>query len=1093
MKKRLLSILLCLCTVVSLLPTAAFAAGNTIAPAANTLEALRDAFSKAQSGDTVQLTGDITSSSDSFNYIVINKAVTLDFAGFTIHFNAVGTGASALSGLFYLNNGGSLTLKGPGGAILSGNYSEFVQANTGSKLTVESGTYSSVATTNGDLIIAYGAAVEIKGGALSSKSYYTLGFGDGSINISGGTVTADGTYALVSNGTSLTMTGGTISSNADLTAYVASSGSINMTGGTISNTGSGVALAIQDTAKASTLSGGKITAASGFGIYSASKLTVADGAVITSVSGGGLRSDGTLTITGGSISSDSGIALVNGGSMSMAGGTVHSGSNNSLLNASPAGKSATITGGSLTSDTGIVALNYADGALNISGGSIATTGGDCAVLNYAAGTVNITGGTLAAKNATIINNDAGTVKFSAGTIESIVNFNESGNIVVDGGSIKTIQGATPKNSAGTALRQYPIQITGKPSTPIADGELSFTPAVTYGFSGVTTDSNSMIYLWLPQGETSAVYKTGSEAALSGGLSGAGYTTVLPNFTASVTVYLDNEVWTSTTSSILLSESPTSGFGFGPSKAILPDGNMITSGVCTFSGLDESKTYYVWAPDIIGYSCVGTTGANVLTTGNLSVRVDYYSITLAKGAGITATDVPFTPLRKGSSGPITAALEDGYSFKNWLNTGTSSVFSPDKDTQVSNISAPVSLTAVGELNVYDGAVTVKKNNAEWSDSGKTIVLSPSSSDAAAEGARTVTASSATVSFTALDPRVTYYVWVDGVLTDQTITSHATATTLDYYTVTVAIGTNIASVTINGSGDSLTVLKGGSATIDAVAAADKIFSRWQTDDGALYSTTAATTISNITAPISLTAVGAVDKYNATVTVNLDGGNNWTAQSKIPHKLVLSTSAAECGAISGAFDAATGKYAFSKLSGSGVYYLWDADTLQLVSATPITDTANTVTVDYYTVTVTNHDTTNITAVTGGGVYLKGSSATVTATPVQYYRALWDGVATGLNTYEISNVSAAKTIVVTAEKAMYTGVITLKLDAGSPYAGQTVTLKAGADAPVATTEASGVYSSVSQLDPAKAYQVLVGGVDTGTTLTGSVSSATVQYYTVS
>lgn len=1090
MRKRVLSIALAVCLALTLLPTAALAA-NVITPTANTWEALTAAFGTAQNGDTVRLTGDITTGTGILQCISLKKAVTLDFSGHTIHYNAVGIDMNGRSGLFRLGSGGILTLKGSGGVALTGNYSSLAEVNSGGKLIVESGAYMNTGATDGTLITSYGGAVEIKGGTLNTKSYQALALTGGTSNISGGEVSSS-SYALVSFGTAVTLSGGEVSSNNGITAYVTAGGSLNMIGGTIRNTASGTALHLQAEAGACSVSGGEIKTLGGYAVASYGRLAITSDAEIGATSGAGVYSGGALTINGGSIASSSGVALINNGSLNMTGGNVLSDSSYGLLNTAPSGKSASVSGGSITSGSSLPAVNYEDGALSISGGSVTTANGTCAVFNKAAGTVDITGGTLSAKTATIINNGAGTVKFSAGTIASIVNFHAGGRVVIDGGSIKTIEGATPKNSAGTGLRQYPIQITGKPNTPIAEGELTFTPAVTYSFAGVKTDANGTVYLWLPENETSAVYQTGNEDALNGGLAGAGNMTVLPNFVATVTLYLDNEVWTNTNRSILLSESYESGFGFGPSKSILPDGQTVKNGVCTFSGLDEGKTYYVWAPDIIGYSCLGTAEADKLTTSNLSTRVDYYNITLAKGAGIADTYVPFPLLRKGSSTSISATLEAGYHFKNWVDSDTNSVFSTDKEARVDNVAGPVELTAVAELNLYDATVTVSKDNAAWADSGKSIALSPSDTDVAAEGAKSGSETDATVGFTGLDPRLTYYVWADDIYTGQTITESSTSAALDYYTITVTKSANIATASINGSGDSLTVLKGGSATVEAAANANKIFSRWQTADGALYSTTAETTITNISTPIQLTAVGAVDKYNVTVSVNLDGANNWTAQGKAPHKLVLSTSAIECGAINGSFDVASAKYTFSKLSGSGVYYLWDADTLQLVSATPITDTANSATADYYTVTVTNNDTTNITAVKGSGVYLKGSDVTITAMPAQHYRALWDGEATGLNTHEISNISAAKTIVVTPEKAMYTGTITLKLDS-SPYTGQTVTLKAEGEDAIATTEASGVYSSVSQLDPAKTYQLLVGGAGTGTTLTGSVSSAMLQYYTVS
>lgn len=1088
MKKKMLSILLCLCTVVGLLPTAALAAGNTITPSVNTLEGLRDAFGKAQSGDTVQLNGDIITIADMFQFIAVSKAVTLDLNGYTIDYKGTGTEINNRSGLFMVNNGGSLTLKGTSGGIsLSGNYSSLAQVNSGGKLIVESGSYVNTALTDGSLITSYDGAVELKGGHLDTKSYQPLMLMGGTAGISGGSVSS-GYYALVPIGAAVTLSGGTISSAASGSVYIANGGGLQMTGGKVENTSSGVALYLEASAGASAISGGEITASGGYAVFSGSALTVSGNANIHASSGTGVYASGTLTLTGGDIASGSGIALVNTGNLSMSGGTILSSTGHGLLNMAPAGKSADVSGGSIISNTNLAALNQDGGTLSISGGSVTTKDGPCAVYNGSVGTVNITGGTLSTKAVTIINNDVGTIKFSAGTIDSMINLNSSGSIVIDGGSVKTVQGATPKNSAGTALRQYPIQITGKANTTIAEGELTFTPAVSYGFAGVKTDAASMVYLWLPANETNAVYQTGTEEALRGGLAGAGQTTVLPNFVATVTLYRNDEVWAQNPRLILLSEKSTSGFGFAPENAILPDGNAGANGVFTFSGLNESKSYYVWAPDIIGYTCIGTAAADVLTKSNLSARVDYYTVTLVKGEGIASTYIPFNSLRKGTDMDIFASLENGYSFKHWLTTGTSDVFSTNKDAILNSISAPLNLTAVAELNVYDATVTVNKDNGAWANSGKDITLSTSAENKDT-GKKTGTANGAAVGFTALDPRETYYIWADGVYTNQTLTNNTTAATLDYYTVTVSAGANIASVAINHSGSSLAVLRGGSATVTAAAnAGDFVFSRWnETATGALHSTTAETVISNITAPISLTAVGASTTYTATVTVNKDGAA-WTQS---PRKIVLSTSQTEIGNVVGTLN--NGVYTFSKLPGANTYYVWDAETVTYTGKS-ISAGGNALTLDYYSVNVVNQDTTNITAVTGGGVYLKDSSVTVTATPVQYYNVKWNGSSTG-SSKTITGLAAKTDLTVTAELDVYTGVVTVQKNdtAWADFSGS-ITLSTdkenGATGKVTGTNASGVVS-FANLDPRLTYFVWADGVYSGQTLVGK--AAVVKYYTVS
>ncbi|MPM19872.1 hypothetical protein SDC9_66299 [bioreactor metagenome] len=138
--------------------------------------------------------------------------------------------------------------------------------------------------------------MEIKGGSLSAKSGQSLTLCGGTCSFIGGTVSSD-TFALVSFGCAVTISDGTMSSGSSTSVYITSDGSINMTEGKIENTGSGVALNLHESAKAPTISGGNVTSAGGFGVFSAGKLTVADGAACTDNGNGSF----TFTMAGGSV------------------------------------------------------------------------------------------------------------------------------------------------------------------------------------------------------------------------------------------------------------------------------------------------------------------------------------------------------------------------------------------------------------------------------------------------------------------------------------------------------------------------------------------------------------------------------------------------------------------------------------------------------------------------------------------------------------------------------------------------------------------------------------------------------------------------
>lgn len=116
MKKRILSMLLTLCMILSLLPTAVFAADTAV----STQQELLDAIANASDGDTITLTGDIdidmSATAANSGAIIVDKSITIDGAGKTLSASS-GSGNATL----LLITGGSptitnLTVDGTGGA-----------------------------------------------------------------------------------------------------------------------------------------------------------------------------------------------------------------------------------------------------------------------------------------------------------------------------------------------------------------------------------------------------------------------------------------------------------------------------------------------------------------------------------------------------------------------------------------------------------------------------------------------------------------------------------------------------------------------------------------------------------------------------------------------------------------------------------------------------------------------------------------------------------------------------------------------------------------------------------------------------------------
>ena len=1069
MKKSIFSFMLVLCMLFAMLPTLVFAA-STITPTANTLQGLQDAINRAQSGDTVQLAGDITTQTGLLNTINVDKTITLDLNNYTIYHKGIGTSINSISTLFKVTSNGTLTLQG-GNIKLDGNYSNIVM-NYG-KLIVKNGTYSNTATTYGGIFSGKAGELSVENGNFSAISFYTINARDCKLSISGGTITNTTTLAVSASKASINISGGTITGSGSYTMY-SEQGEFIMSGGEINNTGWGTSIITKGTKF--TMTRGTISANYGMAFENQGSAVLSNNANITTKGVGVLNFD-TLTLSDNANITTGDIGIINKLNFTMEGGKVNGG-RYGLESSNPIEGYTNVSSGEIFCANNFPVFHDGAGTLNISGGTIKTTNGQCVVINNIDGFVSYTGGTLeGGKDATFVNNYTGSIRVAYGNIPSIKNYNAQGKIIVDGGSVKTIQGATPQNSTGQALVCYPIYITGKASTPIANGDLTFNLAVEYIFDGVSTDANSMVYPWLPSGVTNATYKSGS-ATLTGGVAEAGKTTVLPNTSCKVTVYKDGVLWTENPPQIILSKSDSSMMG---SDNVVSDSKKWTNGVYTFSGLATDSTYYIWGPAMLGQAY-----SQKQAKGNVDLH--FYTIKTTAGDGISFTNTSNgVVVIENSRAYLDALVANNFTFKEWKFNGTENILSTDSTYGIDSVNKTYKVTANAILNVYNGTIWVKKDNAAWTDFAGSITLS---TDKANIDTNKVvgTLTDGAVSFEDLDPRVTYYVWADGVLTDETISASNKTSTLDYYSIKVTAGDNISSVSGNA-----VVLKGGEATIDAVAATDKIFSRWQQTTGrALYSTTKQLTINNITTPISLTAVGSVDKYNATVTINLNGGNNWRGQGKTPKNLVLSTSQTECGTITGSYS--EGKYTFSKLSGTGTYYIWDADTMQCVdTVNTVNDKNNTAVVDYYTVKVTNEDSTNITGITGEGVYLKGSTVTLSAKSAQYYKTVWSGNGTAdESTYILTNITKAETVTVSVQKAMYTGSVTLILDSDL-YTGQAVTLQTGTEAPIATTELSDEYRSASQLDPTKTYKVLVNGADTGAILTGSLNSTMVLYYTIS
>lgn len=1075
--KRILSMLLVVCMVLTPLPSAA--AGNTVVVSDAT--SLKSALTSSPSGTIVQLGGDISFAET----IGVSSSLTLDLNGRTLTFSATDPEKKALVVGLYVNTSGIFAVKdsGTGGKLItSETYSVALRNAASGIMELAGGTITTDAEMASAIINTGSGTIKLSGATVESKKYdaITNQSSSGKLNMTSGTVSSDSGNAIENLGVA-EISGGTVSSKTNVGISNNGSGSLlTVSGGTVKSLSS-FGIANRGNGNTVKITGGMVSSDSSAAIVNFNSCEISGGTVSTDTGMAVANVSGNFVISNGAtVNSSSGTTVYTTDNLTMTGGTVNSVSGVVLFSDAPVGKVVTVSGGTLSSTSGYCAVNNAGGAMTISGTAVlSTVSGAVSLINQGVGTSTINGGTMMAAKAELYNSSTGKIEINAGTYALAINTNASGKIVINGGSIKAVQGATPTNSAGTPLSSYGITLTDglapiAKDTPIAAGELILTPAVSYGFNGVKTDASGTIYLWLPSSVATAKYKSGS-IDVSGGIV-AGKTSSLPNYTARVTVKLNGETWNNPYMVLLL----TSKDSFNDPNTVIPDNKTAKEGgVYEFSGLKPGQDYYIWGNGTIG----GLLSSGVkVTSSEPNATVNYYDLKVNPGEGISNVFLN-ARLIQGTGFNIQADVKPGYTFEKWANTtgGVDVLATPSGKI---TMDGKKDLTAFAKLNTYDGSVTLNKDGAVWSSSGKTVTLSTSDTDVAGVGYKTGSTDAGGVySFTTLSPLVTYYVWMDGKYTGKTVTPTGKNVELEYYTVALTSGANITS--ISGGG---VYLKGTEINVSAtVQTGNYAFSRWQnTAGGAMVSATNPYTFT-VNSPVSLTAVSGVTKYTATVTLKKDGAG-WTTS---PRNIVLSTSGTElAGTVTGTVSGNT--YTFANLPGAGSYFVWDAQTVTYTGK-QISSTGVNAELEYFTVDVPLGS--NVASVMGAGIYLAGSSVTVTVTPADYYLITGAGWTDGK--FTINNLSAAQTINPTTSLDTYTGTVHVKKD-NSVWTDTTATIVLSTSSTdreagkLTTVGVSGVFTDAN-LDPTKTYYVWAGNTYTGQTVTATVKTAIVDYYTIS
>ncbi len=1075
--KRILSMLLLVCMVLTPLPSAA--AGSTVVVSDAT--SLKSALTSSASGTIVQLAGDISFAET----ITVPSSLTLDLNGRTLTYTGTDSEKKLLMVGILFTGSGTFTVKDSGtdGKLTTSETYSVALRNTGSGIMeLADGAITTDAETASAIVNTGSGTIKLSGATVESKKYFAVinQLTSAKLNMSSGTVSSESGYAIENRGVA-EISGGTVSSITSIGISNNGSGSLlTVSGGTVESI-SGYAIANSGNGNTVKVTGGMVSSESSAAIANFNSCEISGGTVSTDTGMAVANVGGNLLISNGAtVNSNSGTTIYTTDNLTITGGTVNSDSGVMLFSEAPVGRMVTVSGGTLSSTSGYCAVNNAGGSMTISGTAVlSTASGSVSLVNQGTGTAIINGGTMTAAMAELYNSSTGKIEINAGTYALAVNSNASGSIVINGGSIKAVQGATPINSAGIPLSSYGITLTNgstpiAQNTPIAAGELILTPAVSYGFNGVKTDASGTIYLWLPATVATANYKSGS-IDVSGSIT-AGKTSVLPNYKARVTVKRNGETWNNPFMVLLLNSNDT----VSGADIVIPDGNVAKEGgVYEFSGLKPGQDYYIWGNGTMG----GLLSSGVqVNSGARDATVNFYNLNVTAGGGIDGVFMNAT-LIQGTDAYIQANVKPGYTFEKWANTTGGEVVLTTPSGRIS-MDGKKDLTAYATLNTYDGSVTLNKDGSVWPSSGKTVTLSTSDTDVAGVGYKTVSTDAGGVySFTALSPLVTYYVWMDGNYTGQTVTTTDKNVALEYYTVSLTSGTNITA--ISGGG---VYLKGTEITVSAtVQAGDYVFSRWQnTAGGAMVSATNPYTFT-VNSAVSLTAVSGATKYTATVTLKKDGAD-WTTS---PRNIVLSTSSSALeGTVTGTASGNT--YTFPNLPGTGTYYVWDAETVTYTGK-QISSTGASAELEYFTVTVTPSG--NIASVMGAGTYLKGSSVTVTVTPVDYYLITGAGWVNGK--FTINNISAAQTINPAAALDTYTGTVNVKKD-NEAWTATTATIVLSTSSTdreagkLTTAGVSGVFTAAN-LDPTKTYYVWAGDAYTGRVLSRASSSVVVDYYTIS
>lgn len=362
--KKLGSVLLTLCMVLTLLPTVAFAAETSVSITGRTVAEckteIQNAIDAASSGDTITVTGQVSNAAGQLALVIP--------AGVTVVWKAILSAASTYDNSLIHLNGEGLFVVAAGGDIsasylaLSCDILTQLQINGGKVSTTTGRAISgnvelidgTVSSVSGTAIQAYGGDTAIVSGGTVSTTTGTAIEGVGNTEVAAITVEGTGTvkatgnfgiaiksvgkaslqvkdsaivsavsgYAISTDDGDTIISGGTVSSGTNCAIYNEGSGDVTVSGGTVSNSATGDTIPViymkdKDFLPNIVVSGtGKVLAqgpgGTGTAIRTYSDVTVQDSAQVSATTGYGIYTEGkrsTVTVSGGTVSATTGNAI----------------------------------------------------------------------------------------------------------------------------------------------------------------------------------------------------------------------------------------------------------------------------------------------------------------------------------------------------------------------------------------------------------------------------------------------------------------------------------------------------------------------------------------------------------------------------------------------------------------------------------------------------------------------------------------------------------------------------------------------------------------------------------------------------------------